>query len=241
MKTILLVDDETAMLNLLSLYLAPYGYTCIKSVSGDEALNYLHNETIDIVILDVMMPEMDGWATCQKIREFSDVPILMLTARCETVDVVKGLNCGADDYVTKPFNDSELLARIEGLLRRTNKPEEPHVFFRGLEWNKEFVELKYQNQIVPLTPTEFALSGFLLNNPDKVFSRNNLRTIIWSNHKNIDDRTIDSHIRNVRDKLRGVGFPVDKHLLTVWGIGYKWTSDGELFSNAIIERQSVTL
>lgn len=240
MKTILLVDDEPMMLNLLSLYLAPYGYSCIKSESGIEALTYLHNESIDMVILDVMMPEMDGWTTCQKIREFSNVPILMLTARRETVDVVKGLNCGADDYVTKPFNEVELLSRIEALLRRTQETNNQHIYFQGLDWNKESVELKYKNQIIPLTAKEFAIIGLFLQNSDKVFSRNNLLMILWGAPQHTDDRTIDSHIRNVRDKLRSVGFPVDNHLLTVWGIGYKWSTDGEFYSNAINEKHSVT-
>jgi DNA-binding response OmpR family regulator len=159
MKTILLVDDESRMLDLLCLYLAPYGFRCIKAESGKEALIYLEKEKIDIVILDVMMPEMDGWTTCQKIREFSEVPIILLTARSETVDVIKGLKYGADDYVTKPFHEAELLARIEALLRRTSDSKDKHIVFKGLEWKEEAVELKYQNQPISITPKEFALIG----------------------------------------------------------------------------------
>lgn len=225
MVTILLVDDETRMLNLLGLYLEPHGFKCIKSGSGKDALNLLEEEKIDIVILDVMMPELDGWTTCKKIREFSNVPIIMLTARTETIDVIKGLKFGADDYVTKPFNEDELLARIEALLRRTNDSKEKLLVFKGLEWKEESVELKYHNQVIQVTPKEFALIGLFLKNPHKVFSRDHLLSIIWGINSHIDDRTVDSHIRNLREKLRNAGFPVDNHLFTVWGIGYKWVNE----------------
>lgn len=225
MKTILLVDDEPLMVDLLSLYLKPYRYHCLKAASGNEALHYLDIEKIDMVILDVMMPEMDGWTVCKKIREFSDVPIIMLTARSETIDIVKGLKYGADDYVTKPFSEPELLARIEALLRRTGNIKDEHIVYNDLEWNEESVELKYMGQPIPITPKEFALIGLFLKNPHKVFSRDHLLAIIWGSHKNVDDRTVDSHIRNLREKLRSSGFPVDNHLFTVWGIGYKWIGD----------------
>jgi DNA-binding response OmpR family regulator len=224
MVTILLVDDETRMLNLLGLYLEPHGFKCIKSESGKDALDLLEEEKIDLVILDVMMPEMDGWTTCKKIRESSNIPIIMLTARSETVDVIKGLKFGADDYVTKPFNEEELLARIEALLRRTNDLIEKLIVFKGLEWKEESVELKYQNQVIQVTPKEFALIGLFLKNHHKVFSRDHLLSTIWGLNAHIDDRTIDSHIRNLREKLRNVGFPVDNHLFTVWGVGYKWVT-----------------
>jgi DNA-binding response OmpR family regulator len=225
MITILLVDDETRMLNLLGLYLEPHGFKCIKVESGKDALNILENEKIDLVILDIMMPEMDGWTTCKKIREFSDVPIIMLTARTETVDVIKGLKFGADDYVTKPFNEDELLARIEALLRRTIELKEKKLVFKELEWKEASVELKYQNQTIQVTPKEFALIGLFLKNPHKVFSRDHLLSNIWGLNSHIDDRTIDSHIRNLREKLRNAGFPVDNHLFTVWGVGYKWVTE----------------
>jgi DNA-binding response OmpR family regulator len=227
MKTILLVDDETRMLDLLGLYLAPHGYRCMKANSGKAALTYFEKEKVDLVLLDVMMPEMDGWTTCRKIREFSDVPIIMLTARTETVDVVKGLKYGADDYVTKPFNEEELLARIEALLRRSsNSIENEHILiFNGLEWNEESMELKYKGHVIPVTPKEFALIGLFIKNPQKVYSRDHLLSSIWGLKSQIDDRTIDSHIRNLREKLRKVGFPIDSHLFTVWGIGYKWVKE----------------
>jgi DNA-binding response OmpR family regulator len=223
MSTILLVDDEPRMLDLLALYLAPYRYKCLKAQSGKVGLRYLEQENIDLVILDVMMPDLDGWTTCQKMREFSDIPIIMLTARSETVDIIKGLKCGADDYVSKPFQEQELLARIEALLRRTQQIDSP-LFFKGLKWEPESVTLTYQNHPLFVTPKEFSIIGLFLKNPHKVFSRDHLLTAIWGLNVNIDDRTIDSHIRNIRDKLRNAGFPIDQHLVTVWGIGYKWVT-----------------
>ena len=221
MKTILLVDDEERMLDLLSIYLSPT-YRCIKITSGQEAVAYLENAHADLILLDVMMPEMDGWSTCSHVREFSDVPIIMLTARNEKSDIVKGLHLGADDYVTKPFDEEELLARIDALFRRINDKEKKGVQFKGLWWDEESHELTYEKQLIQLTPKEFSLLGLLLRNPNKVFSRSHLLEIIWGYNAYTEDRTIDSHVRNIREKLRQANFPVDQYLSTVWGVGYKW-------------------
>lgn len=222
MTTVLIVDDELRMLDLLSLYLTPLNYHCIKASSGKDALTKLHQEKIDLVILDIMMPEMDGWATCQKIRESSDVPIIMLTARSEKTDIIKGLKFGADDYITKPFHEDELFARIEALLRRTNDQPKSKINFKELLWEEDAVELSYNGKSIMVTPKEFALIGLFLKNPQKVFSREHLLSLIWGSNSLTDDRTIDSHIRNIREKIRNTGFPIDQHLTTVWGIGYKW-------------------
>jgi DNA-binding response OmpR family regulator len=223
MKTILLVDDEERMLDLLSIYLSPY-YRCIKANSGQEAVDFMKNTYADLVLLDVMMPQMDGWSTCSHIREFSNVPIIMLTARNEKSDVVKGLHLGADDYVTKPFDEGELLARIDALFRRINDKEKEGVHFKGLLWDEESHELIYEKHLIQLTPKEFSLLGLLLKNPNKVFSRAHLLETIWGNNVFTEDRTIDSHVRNIRDKLRQANFPIDQYLSTVWGVGYKWVS-----------------
>jgi DNA-binding response OmpR family regulator len=224
MSTILLVDDEERMLDLLSLHLKPYNYECIKSTSGYEALRLIKKNQIDLVILDVMMPEIDGWTTCQKIREISDVPVIMLTARSETEDVITGLKNGADDYITKPFNEAELLARIEALLRRISNHNDTFISYKGLKWDENSIEVKFENHPVLITPKEFSLIGLFLKNPHKVFTRDHLLSTIWGHHSCIDDRTVDSHIRNIRDKLRQAGFPIDNHLKTVWGVGYKWVT-----------------
>ncbi|SNT50607.1 DNA-binding response regulator, OmpR family, contains REC and winged-helix (wHTH) domain [Bacillus sp. OK838] len=222
MKKVVLVDDEQRMLDLIELYLIPHGYTCIKMKSGHEALLYLEHEHADIVILDVMMPEMDGWETCEGIRGFSNIPIIMLTARDAAEEMVKGLKKGADDYVTKPFNEAVLLARIEAVTRRVHNHQ--GVFFKGIHLNESAYEAHYDSKTIPLTPKEFSMLCLFLKSPDQVYSRDHLLSTIWGFKTDTEDRTIDSHIRNIREKLRHAGFPVDQHLKTVWGIGYKWSS-----------------
>ncbi len=225
MRKILIVDDEERMRNLISLYLSPAGFDCVPVSSGAEALEYLSKKSCELVILDVMMPDLDGWETCRKIREFSDVPIIMLTARTDKNDVVKGLNTGADDYITKPFDSGELLARIEAVFRRTNLKQDTSLNFNGLNWNPESYSLSYMDKPIQVTPKEFSLMGLLLKYPNRVFTREQLLTIIWGLEAGTEDRTIDSHIRNIRDKLRNAGFPIDDHLTTVWGVGYKWENE----------------
>jgi len=226
MRTVLLIDDEKRMLDLLSLYIEPYGYKCIKKHSGSDGLDFLRKEKVDIVILDIMMPDMDGWTTCEKIREISDVPIMMLTARNEKDDVVKGLKKGADDYLAKPFNEKELLARIEAIMRRTNRTSnvEDSIRFEGLIMNQSTFQVTFQDKEIFLTPKEFAMLELFLEHQNKVFSREHLLSTLWGLKVDTEDRTIDSHIRNIREKLRQACFPVEKYLKTVWGIGYKWNS-----------------
>ncbi len=225
MHKILLIDDEQRMLDLLSLYLTPHQYQCTKAQGPREALRYLETQAFDIVLLDIMMPEMSGFELCAKIRSFSDVPIIMLTAREQQEDIVKGLKLGADDYITKPFNEEELLARIEALLRR--QAPKNIIEVGGLKWNEERFELSYLGTPIKLTPKEFFMVGQLLKHPGKVFSRDQLILLIWGYDSETEGRTIDSHVRNVREKIRQSGFPVDKHFLTVWGVGYKWLNEAE--------------
>lgn len=221
---VLLVDDEQRMVDLLQLYISPYNYHCIKKNSGGDALAYLNQEKVDLVILDVMMPGMDGWETCEKIREFSNVPIIMLTARNENQEMIKGLKKGADDYITKPFNEEVLLARMEAVLRRINpKKDKDLLSFNGLLIDQNALEVFYQDKPIFLTPKEYAILKNFLKSPNRVYSRDFLISSLWSFQTETENRTIDSHIRNIREKLRDVGFPIDQHLKTVWGVGYKWS------------------
>ncbi|PLR75577.1 DNA-binding response regulator [Bacillus sp. V3-13] len=222
MKTILLVDDEPMMLDLLSLYISPRGYHCIKVGSALDAIEYLESNPADLILLDLMMPEIDGWEACREIRKHWDIPIIMLTARSEKTDIVKGLNIGADDYIAKPFDEEELMARIEAVLRR-KKSETGRVSFQGLLLDHDSFELKYHNVEIALTPKEFAMMSLFLSNQNKVFTREHLITSIWGYGVATEDRTIDSHVRNLREKLRKAGFPADNYLITVWGVGYKWS------------------
>ncbi|GMB09935.1 response regulator transcription factor [Thermolongibacillus altinsuensis] len=221
MYTILLVDDEKRMLDLLELYLSPKGYHCVKCESGLAAIQYLENNEADLVLLDIMMPELDGWETCKRIREFSNIPIIMVTARDQTSDIVKGLNIGADDYITKPFDESELIARIEAVLRRS-VGKHSRIEFEGLVWDETEHKVQYKNRLISLTPKEFAVLGLFLKNPNQVFSREQIILSLWGYNANTEERTVDSHMKNIREKLRQVGFPVDQFLQTVWGVGYKW-------------------
>lgn len=223
MKTVLLIDDEQRMLNLIELFLIPHGFRCIKETKGETALKTLKKEEVSLVLLDIMMPEMDGWEVCEKIRAFSDVPVIMLTARSDKQDLVKGLDCGADDYITKPFDERELLARVNALLRRMPERKKAKIVVEGdFKLNKEAYSLQYQAAKVPLTLKEFYIIEALISRPTKTFTREQLLHAAWDYNTYTDIRTVDSHIRNLRDKLKTAGFPIDEFLKTVWGIGYKW-------------------
>ncbi|SIS48081.1 response regulator transcription factor [Salimicrobium flavidum] len=219
MTQILVVDDEQRMLDLLELYLLPHGYDVTKASGGAEALEKLKHKPYDLIVLDIMMKEMDGFETCRRLRAFTDIPVLMLTAKDQKEDVLKGLKTGADDYVTKPFDEDILIARIETLLRRS-APSSLEI--NGLRWNEDTYELKYNGYSVPLTPKEFQLIGLLLKRPGHVYDRNDLLDLVWGFESDTEGRTIDSHVRNIREKIRRSGFPADDHLKTVWGVGYKW-------------------
>lgn len=224
MKTILIIDDEPVMLDLLSLYLSPLGYRCIKVDSGLKGIKYLEENNVDLILLDIMMPEMDGWETCKEIRNHWDTPIIMLTARDSKEDIVKGLKGGADDYISKPFDEEELVARIEAVLRR-QKNNHGVIQFNGLSLDQDAFQLQFKGININLTPKEFGLITLFLTNQNIVFTREHLITSIWGYEVSTEDRTIDSHIRNLRKKLRKAGFPAEKYLQTVWGIGYKWSNN----------------
>ncbi|MFG6114674.1 response regulator transcription factor [Halobacillus sp. MO56] len=220
MAKALLVDDEQRMLDLLRLYLAPEGFQCEQAVSGEEAVEKVRKTSFDIILLDIMMPGMSGWEVCQSIREISEVPIIMVTAREQKEDIVKGLKLGADDYITKPFDADELTARMEALLRRTGK--ENSVDINGLKWDGDNHQLTYQGKPIKLTPKEFAIIGYMMKHPNRVYDRHQLIELIWGFDSDTEGRTIDSHVRNMREKIRQSGFPIDDYFQTVWGVGYKW-------------------
>ncbi|WP_431030503.1 response regulator transcription factor [Lysinibacillus sp. LZ02] len=224
MQTILLVDDEQRMLDLVELFLIPQGYTCIKETSAKHAIEILKKEKVHLVLLDVMMPEIDGWEVCKSIRKFSSVPIIMLTARTNKIDLVKGLNTGADDYITKPFDERELVARVNALLRRvSDETSQTSVAYNDYILDTETYSLKYLERTVQLTLKEFYIMKALISRPTKTYTREELLQIAWEYETETDNRTVDSHIRNLREKLKKAGFPTDEFLITVWGIGYKWS------------------
>ena len=221
---ILVVDDESRMRKLVSDFLTRKGYAVIEAADGVEAVDtFMENKDIALIILDVMMPEMDGWQVCREIRRVSNIPIIMLTAKGETFDKVLGLELGADDYMVKPFEPKELLARVKAVLRRSDTKEsnaEKEIVFPNLTINLSNYELKINGNIVEVPPKELELLYFLASNPNRVFTREQLLEEVWGFDYFGDSRTVDVHIKRLREKLEGV--EANWQLKTVWGVGYKF-------------------
>lgn len=220
---ILIVDDDRSIVELMRLYLEKEGYVCITAENGKIALQKFATEAPDLLILDVMMPEMDGWQVCREIRKNSSTPIIMLTAKGETFDKVLGLELGADDYMVKPFETKELIARIKAVLRRTETKSDAlseEVSFPGLSVNLTNYELKINDKITEVPPKELELLYFLSSNPNRVFTREQLLEEVWGFDYFGDSRTVDVHIKRLREKLENVN--ESWQLKTVWGVGYKF-------------------
>ncbi|QFT88631.1 Transcriptional regulatory protein SrrA [Bacillus sp. THAF10] len=215
---ILVVDDEANMRELLGMYLQKENYQVIFAENGNEALDLLYLHKIDLIILDVMMPEMDGFTTCKKIRQKYITPILMVTAKGDEWDKVKGLKLGADDYVMKPFSPKELLARVEALLRRSNQAFFDMLSFCDIHIQKNARQVFVADQKVVLARREYDLLLFLLEHRGQVFSREQLHDVVWGiDAEKGTYRTVDTHIKTLRFKLKNAG----SYIKTVWGIGYK--------------------
>lgn len=224
-EKVLIVDDDLNICELLRLYLEKEGFETVSVNDGMLALDSFRSENPDIVLLDIMLPNLDGWQVCREIRKFSDKPIIMLTAKGETFDKVLGLELGADDYVTKPFEPKEIIARIKAVLRRTsNQAAEAvkanEVSFDKLVINLDNYELKVNGVQIDTPPKELELIFHLASNPNRVFSRDQLLDEVWGFDYYGDSRTVDVHVKRLREKLEGVS---DKwELKTVWGVGYKF-------------------
>jgi len=222
MNKILIVDDEFQMRQLVRLYLLQENYQVDEAEDGYEALEKLKRNDYDLMILDVMMPMMDGWETIKQARQLSDIPIIMLTAKGTIQDKVDGFSTGADDYIVKPFDEAELLVRIKALLRRTGKMDSAQevLKYQGLVIDLVAREVMCGGKELNLTQTEFDLLAALVEHRGKVLSREQLVELIWGMDFMGEDRTVDSHIKNLREKLNAAG--VEKTMIkTVWGIGYK--------------------
>lgn len=222
-KTILIVDDEQHMRDLIKIYLQRQGWSVKEASTGLEALDSIGRETIHLVILDVMMPELNGWEVCTRIREASNIPILLLTARNATKDKIHGLNLGADDYLTKPFEMEELVARVQAILRRAashNQETGQKICIDEITIDLASKQVKVKDNTVQLSHKEFELLLLLASNPYKVFSRETLIDRIWGIDFYGDFRTIDQHIKNIREKLKKGGCSFNP-IKTVWGFGYQ--------------------
>ena len=218
---ILIADDEKRITLLVSDYLNALGFTTVNVFNGLEALNTIKNDnTIDLAILDIMMPEMDGWEATKKIREFSNVPIIMLTARSEEFDQLVGFENGADDYVTKPFSLAVLTKRIEALLRRANGLKQSETNQKeGLYINKDAYVAYLDGELLQLTLKEYEILLYFNDNPGLVLNRDQILNAVWGYDFEGDARTVDSHVARLRTKLKEYG---SLHIKTVYGIGYKY-------------------
>lgn len=228
MSKILVVDDEKNICELLGLYLRKDGYEVEYAYDGDMALSRFVTFEPDLILLDIMLPVRDGWDVCREIRKTSQVPIIMISAKGETIDKVLGLELGADDYVTKPFDTKEVLARIKSVLRRSGSAEPvgdqtKEVEYEGLYVSLTNYKLRVGGKDVEAPPKEIELLYHLAHNPNRVFTRDQLLDEIWGFKYFGDSRTVDVHIKRIREKLEGVS---DKWALkTVWGVGYKFETE----------------
>ncbi len=221
---VLIVDDDSHITELIKLYVEKEGFSGIVAHNGKLAIEAFKSQSPSIVILDVMMPEMDGWQVCREIRKFSNIPIIMLTAKSDTFDKVLGLELGADDYMVKPFEAKELIARIKAVLRRFEGVKEEvsdkHISYENIDINLSNYELKICGKLVDIPPKEMELLYFLASNPNRVFTREQLLEEVWSFDYYGGSRTVDVHIKRLREKLEGV--EGNWSLKTIWGVGYKF-------------------
>ena len=225
-RKVLIVEDESNIAELLNLYLKKEGYETKVAEDGGKALELYRLFRPDLVLLDIMIPVMDGWAVCAKIRETDKTPIIMLTAKGETIDKVAGLEMGADDYIVKPFEMKELLARVHAVLRRlgTDEGKARRLSFDGLVIHLDSSELEVQGKRIDTPPKELELLFHLASSPNRVFTRNQLLDEVWGFDYFGDSRTVDVHIKRLREKLEGVSGQWS--LKTVWGVGYKFELHG---------------
>ena len=225
MDKILVADDDLNICELLRLYLEKEGFEVVMAHDGEEAVARFESEKPSLILLDIMMPKLDGWQVCRQIRQKSDCPIIMLTAKGETFDKVLGLELGADDYVVKPFDTKEIVARIKAVLRRSGPAgaaanEVKEVSYDKLTVNMTRYELKVDGKVVDAPPKELELLFHLASNPNRVFTRDQLLDEVWGFEYYGDSRTVDVHIKRLREKLEGVSDQWS--LKTVWVVGYKF-------------------
>jgi DNA-binding response OmpR family regulator len=219
-NTILVIDDDKNILAIIGMYLKKEGYNVVTCERGDTALKSFREAQPTLVVLDVMLPGMDGWGVLEKLRAESAVPVIMLTAKGDTLDRIQGLDAGADDYIVKPFEAKELLARIKAVLRRSAAPEnEKEIAFPGLSVSLDNYSVILDGKQIEMPPKEIELLFFLASREGKVFTREQLLEQVWGFDFFGDSRTVDVHVKRIREKI---GERPDWELKTVWGVGYKF-------------------
>lgn len=226
MAKILVCDDDQAIVDAIAIYLAQEGYEIFKAYDGKQAIEILQKEDVSLLLIDVMMPVMDGIHAVMKIRSFSSIPIIFLSAKTEDVDKILGLNVGADDYIAKPFSPIELIARVKSSLRRYTsygsvKPMENAVYrIRGLVIDDDAKQVWVDGDIVKLTPIEYQILLLLVKNPGRVFSTQQIYETIWNEEAYGADNTVAVHVRHIREKIE-INPKDPRYLKVVWGVGYK--------------------
>lgn len=230
MSTVLIVDDEKDIVNALEIYLKPEGYDILKAYDGKEAVKTVKENSVDLVLMDIMMPNLDGIQATSEIREFSNVPIIFLSAKSEDTDKILGLNIGADDYVTKPFNPSEVVARVKSQLRRyttLGSHTSIKLLVNGsIEMNDDEKIVKVDGNVISLTPVEYDILKLLLENPGKVFSSSDIYEKIWNEPFMSGENTVAVHIRHLREKVE-INPSEPRYIKVVWGRGYKMEKEHE--------------
>ena len=221
---ILIVDDDENICELLRLYLEKDGFDTVVAGDGEQAVEYVTKYSPDLILLDIMLPKLDGWQVCREIRKTSETPIIMLTAKGETFDKILGLELGADDYVSKPFDTKEVIARIKAVLRRTHDSDKSsqinEVRYDKLRINLTNYELEVNGVKIDTPPKELELIYHLASNPNRVYTRDQLLDEVWGFDYYGDSRTVDVHVKRLREKLENVSD--EWSLKTVWGVGYKF-------------------
>lgn len=224
LQKILIVDDDTNICELLRLYLEKDGFETVVANDGEQAVSIAQRSNPDLILLDIMLPKLDGWQVCREIRKTSDTPIIMLTAKGETFDKILGLELGADDYVSKPFDAKEVIARIKAVLRRSSDKSKSEavkeVSFDKLVINLTNYELVVNGERIDTPPKELELVFHLASNPNRVYTRDQLLDEVWGFDYYGDSRTVDVHIKRLREKLENISD--EWSLKTVWGVGYKF-------------------
>ena len=221
-EKILVVHEQPQILDMWSLYLHHHDYTYHAEQQITDALSYLQECYAAVFLLDIGILEKYGWGICREIKQTLDIPVIVMTECNQKKPIMKALHSGADDFVINPINESDLSMRIDVWIARSNAASEVEV--NGLRWQEGCHKLIYYNRPIKLTPKEFRIIGCVMKHPNQVFAREQLIEKLWGYHSNTEGRTIDSHIKNMRDKIRAAGFPIDQHFKTVWGVGYQWVS-----------------
>lgn len=225
MYNILICDDEQDIVNALKIYLAASDMTLFEAFSGKQALDVIEKQDIHLVLMDIMMPEMDGISAMIEIRKQSNVPIILLTAKSEDTDKILGLNVGADDYITKPFNPVEVTARVRSQLRRymqlgSGRVKNENLVIGGIELNDTAKQVTLDGELIPLTPTEYDILKLLMQNPDQVFSPAEIYKRVWNETAFGSENTVAVHIRHLREKIE-INPAEPRYLKVIWGYGYK--------------------